>query len=284
MSEFLGDASLPSTEGPDAAEQTRRRHVVIDARTEDIEARKFVRSIKSRSAIRQEEEVVAPFFPAALSRRNEPLQFYFGNHAHDSLSFHCKLRPDNEKEVRDTIHRYESIPKLEKVLRQWYADYACFLEQQPMEEQTQQTVMAARAKLSKFEIFQRSGRQIHSLDTNDDNLDIRNDNVRVDHSCNVMVLDAPSWSDAATQLCHGFPSALIKAHQRGYTKGNITCTSKSTKQFIRAFAYKDIFSLCPREQLEKTGLTETEALYCRSIAIERKRSDKSTRLVEAIFR
>lgn len=257
---------------------------MIDARTENIEAREFVRSIKNSSAIQQEKEVVAPFFPAALSRRNEPLQFNFGNHAHDSLSFHCKLRPDNEKEVRDTIHRYESIPKLEKALRQWYGDYACFLEQQQPMEQTQQTVMAARAKLSKFEIFHRSGRQIHSLDTNDDDLDIGNDNVRVDHFGNVMVLDAPSWSDAATQFCHGFPRALIKAHHGGYTKGNITCTSKSTNQFIRAFAYKDIFSLCPREQLEKTGLTETEALYCRSIAIERKRSETSTRLVEAMFR
>eukprot|EP00112_Aurelia_sp_Birch-Aquarium-sp1_P023725 Seg7187.1 transcript_id=Seg7187.1/GoldUCD/mRNA.D3Y31 product="hypothetical protein" protein_id=Seg7187.1/GoldUCD/D3Y31 len=214
----------------------RRRHAVIDARTEDIEAREFVRSIKSSSTIRQEKEVVAPFFPAALSRRNDPLQFNFGNHAHDSLSLHCKLHPDNEKEVRDTIHHYGSIQKLEKGLRQWYGDYACFLEQQPM-EQTQQTVMAARAKLSKFEIFQRSGRQINSLDTNDDNLDIRNDNIRVDHFGNVMVLDAPSWRDAATQFCHGFPRALIKDHHGGYSKGNITCTSKSTNQFIRAFAY-----------------------------------------------
>ena len=211
------------------------------------------------------------------------MQFDFKNHVHDSLSFYCKLRPDDEKDARNNIQRFQSIATLQKALQEWYGDYACFLEQQ-QDEQTQQTVMAARAKLNRVDIFQRSGRPLGTLDTHNDELDIHNDQVRVDHFGNVMVLDAPFWSDAATQFCHGFPRALIKAHHGGYIKGNITCTSKASNEFIRAFAYKDIFSLCPRERLEKTGLTETEALYCRSIAIERKRSGKSMRLVEAMFR
>ena len=266
------------------------------ASSEARQIRELVQSFKrassaeaeSESASQDEDESgddedIVPFFPTAFSEPDSPLQFNFANRPHDTLSFHCKLSADLESHGRKSIQRFADIGHLDKALSAWYGDFLCFLDTQS-KEKTQQTLMAARAKLNKWEIFKRSGRPLRTITSGNNDLDTHNDKVRLDAFENVMVFGAPAWSDAATQFCHGFPSALIRAHHGGYTPGNITCTSKASNDYIRAFTFKDIFTLSKLEPLQKTGLSAIEAVYCRTIAMEAKRSEKSKRLAEAMFR
>ena len=58
--------------------------------------------------------------------------------------------------------------------------------------------------------------------------------VRLDLFGNVMILNAPHWSDVSPQFTHGFPHRLITDTHRGILPGNITVAARISNQGIRS--------------------------------------------------
>ena len=78
---------------------------------------------------------------------------------------------------------------------------------------------------------------------------------------NVMVYGTPEWSDCAVELTHGFLRKLIRAEHCGYTKRNITCTSRITNEMIRSTANGDILVFSRKRNLKGCALHPAVVYY-----------------------
>ena len=77
---------------------------------------------------------------------------------------------------------------------------------------------------------------ISSLKYGNERFDRNLEKVRLDVFGNVMILDAPHWSDISAQFTHGFPRRLIPYHHRGILSGNITVAARISNQAIRSLS------------------------------------------------
>ncbi len=259
---------------------------------EDVQGRAFVHTIRDKHGKR----ALMPFFPRAFAKPSSPTDFDFENHVYDTLRLPCPLLPDHESPQHPLQPvTYKSVDELSEALQLWFGRYNEYRQQPapgdesegPIRERTKATEMASRrAMLDKEVIFHRSGRSLkgEGVETDVDILDANLSSVRVDRFDNVMIFTSPPWSEAAVQFCHGFPRALISAEHAGYTEGNIICTSKKSNSFVRAYAFRDIFSLASRSALSRTGLTELEFCHYRCLAVEQKHCLRRQSLLEAMFR
>lgn len=99
-------------------------------------------------------------------------------------------------------------------------------------------------------------------------LDGNLDEVRLDRFENVMVYSAPASSDASSQYTHGWPRRLTERAHGGFLAGNITCMSKITNVRIRSMARGDVAAFVGTDEMRGSGLSLSELLYCRKVAIE----------------
>lgn len=240
------------------------------------------------------------FFPTALSLGPGRLdQFNFELNFLETLRLPSRLEANHSTPRSKTQHvQYPSIAVARKDIQNWYGDYKCFLDTNtddsaPSQDDNKATELSARLAdqarrgLDKWAIFQQSGKQLtQQLATDNADFDGNNAKVRLDVFDNIMVFDAPAWSDCAVHLTHGFPRRLILADHGGYTLGNITCAAKVTNEFIRAFADHDVFSFTSKAQLSRTGMTESELMYYRALTIKlgSKYHREGSRLMEGMFR
>ena len=91
--------------------------------------------------------------------------------------------------------------------------------------------------MSKETMFDQAGSPMGvNLRCGNERFDRNLDKVRLDIYGNVMMLNAPHWSDIAAQYMHGFPRRLITDHHRGILMGNITVAARISNQAIRTLA------------------------------------------------
>ena len=105
------------------------------------------------------------------------------------------------------------------------------------------------------------------LRSGESDLDCNLDCVRLDCFGNVMVLNAPTYSDVSVQFTHGWPRTLIQKSHGGFLKGNITCTARVTNVRIRSMARGDVAAFVSTSMMTGVGLSLAELLYCRRSAI-----------------
>ena len=117
-------------------------------------------------------------------------------------------------------------------------------------------------------------------------LDCNLANVRLDCFGNVMVLNAPSFSDVSVQFTHGWPRSLVAKSHGGFLKGNITCAARVTNVRIRSMARADVCAFVSTAMMTGVGLSLAELLYCRRAAIlcDRNSHRLPARLVDASAR
>lgn len=86
-------------------------------------------------------------------------------------------------------------------------------------------------------MFEQAGSPLGvNLKCGNEQLDRNLDKVRLDIYGNVMILNAPHWSDVSAQFMHGFPRRLITHHHRGVLMGNITVAARISNQAVRSLA------------------------------------------------
>lgn len=91
--------------------------------------------------------------------------------------------------------------------------------------------------------------------------------VRLDLFGNVMILNAPHWSDVSAQFTHGFPRRLITDTHRGILPGNITVAARISNQGIRSVSPGDVAAFMSKEMIRGLGLTVTELMLAQMTAI-----------------
>ncbi|XP_078363540.1 uncharacterized protein LOC144647736 [Oculina patagonica] len=142
-----------------------------------------------------------------------------------------------------------------------------------------------RANLSKEEMFRASGKSIANLRTGNDTFDANLDKLRVDIYGNVMVLNAPQWSDISPQFTHGFPRRLISEGHRGILPGNLTVAARISNQAIRSLSIGDVASFISRKMVKGLGLTLSELVLARTSAVKYAgKKQKPARLLDTMIR
>ena len=92
-----------------------------------------------------------------------------------------------------------------------------------------------RNELSKEDMFLTTGEALDgSLRCGNEAFDRNLNLVRLDLFGNVMILNAPHWSDVSAQFTHGFPRRLIMNAHRGILPGNIMVAARISNQGIRS--------------------------------------------------
>lgn len=69
---------------------------------------------------------------------------------------------------------------------------------------------------------------------------------------NVMILNAPHWSDVSAQFTHGFPRRLMDSH-RGILPGNITVAARISNQGIRSVSPGDVAAFMSKKNDTRFG-------------------------------
>ena len=142
-----------------------------------------------------------------------------------------------------------------------------------------------RAHLCKEEMFHHSGEAIQNMVTGNPSYDANLNSLRVDIYGNVMLLNAPQWSDVSPQLTHGFPRRLVKESHRGLTPGNLTVAARISNQAIRSLAVGDVACFLSRKMVQGLGLTTSELVLARSSALKYAgRKQKPSRLIDTMLR
>ncbi len=175
--------------------------------------------------------IIEPYFPGGLATSAEnPLDFNFTLFLYDSLRLPFGLFPEDDNQEME-------FPDLQQC-RLYCSRYAQWREQDCIErglatDHSQQR----RAELSKETMFQQAGHPLGvTLRSGNERFDDNLDDVRLDVFGNVMVLNAPHWSDISAQFTHGFPRRLITSSHRGILAGNITVAARISNQAIRSLS------------------------------------------------
>ncbi|KAL9989677.1 hypothetical protein ACROYT_G004247 [Oculina patagonica] len=197
---------------------------------------------------------VQPYFPVALARSQEqPTQFNFELFMFDTLTLPRGLFSEEEREEVTFQDTKECVEYCERYVSD------CEKELGRLQEEDQ------RANLSKEEMFRASGQSIANLRTGNDTFDANLDKLRVDIYGNVMVLNAPQWSDISPQFTHGFPRRLISEGHRGILPGNLTVAARISNQAIRSLSIGDVASFISRKMVKGLGLTLSELVLARTM-------------------
>lgn len=191
-----------------------------------------LRDRSSTSTTRDVEPLlIVPYFPRGLAASEENItEFNFTLFLYDSLRLPAGLFPG------DSTHEVEFANLQE--CRQYCAKYvaareAWCSEQEPSPDQSQQR----RSELSKETMFQEAGNPLGvNIRYGNERFDRNLDSVRLDIFGNVMIQNAPHWSDISVQFMHGFPRRLIPYHHRGLLSGNITVAARISNQAIRSLS------------------------------------------------
>lgn len=175
--------------------------------------------------------ITVPYFPAGLAKSTENnLDFNFTLFLFDSLRLPAGLFTEdgmsevefsNFQECKDYCLRYVAQRE------EWY-------RQQELSPDLSQE---RRSELSKDTMFLQVGTPLGDrLRYGNERFDSNLQRVRLDTFGNVMILNAPHWSDISAQFVHGFPRRLIPDHHRGMLSGNITVAARISNQAIRSMS------------------------------------------------
>ena len=178
-----------------------------------------------------EPTIIMPYFPRGLAAPPENItDFNFTLFLYDSLKLPYGLFTGylshevvfaNIEECRDYCTRF--VATKESWCRR--------------QGQTDDHSEEMRRQLSKDVMFHQTGTALGvNLKYGNERFDRNLENVRVDIFGNVMILDAPHWSDISVQFTHGFPRRLIPYHHRGFLSGNITVAARISNQAIRSLS------------------------------------------------
>lgn len=175
--------------------------------------------------------LIVPYFPRGLATSEENItEFNFTLFLYDSLRLPAGLFPGDSTHEVDFANLQECRQYCVKYVE---AREAWCREQEPSPDQSQQR----RSELSKETMFQEAGNPLGvNLRYGNERFDSNLDGVRLDIFGNVMIQNAPHWSDISAQFMHGFPRRLIPYHHRGLLRGNITVAARISNQAIRSLS------------------------------------------------
>lgn len=143
-----------------------------------------------------------------------------------------------------------------------------------------------RDRLQKEAMFRRSGVSLAArMITGNATFDANLNNLRLDCFGNVMMLNAPAWSDLSAQFTHGFPRRLVVEPHGGILPGNLTVAAKITNQAIRSLSTGDVAGFISRAMVQGLGLTKAELMLARASAIKYAgKREKPARLIDHMVR
>ena len=221
---------------------------------------------------------VQSFFPVGLATSQEqPAQFNFNLFMLDNLTLPRGLFAEDE---RDEVH-FEDAKECTEYCEPYVEERIQELTHSREEDRLEEW----RATLCKEDMFHRSGKAIENIATGNANYDANLDSLRVDIYGNVMLLNAPQWSDLSPQFTHGFPRRLVKEGHRGLTSGNLTVAARISNQGIRSLAVGDVACFLSRKMVQGLGLTTSELVLARSRALKYAgRRQKPSRLIDTMLR
>lgn len=175
--------------------------------------------------------IIQPYFPCGLATSAEnPLDFNFTAFLYDSLRLPFGLFPEDEQDAVEFDDLHQCRLYCSRYV-EWRA-HDC-VERGLEPDHSQQR----RAQLSKETMFQQAGEPLGvTIRSGNERFDNHLDQVRLDVFGNVMVLNAPHWSDISAQFTHGFPRRLITSSHRGILAGNITVAARISNQAIRSLS------------------------------------------------
>lgn len=189
------------------------------------------RRAASSSSRDVEPRIIVPYFPRGLATSEENItDFNFTLFLYDSLRLPCGLfHGDLSHEVE-----FANVQECRDYCARFVAEKEEWCRQQ---EQTPDLSEQMRRELSKDTMFQQAGSALGvNLKYGNERFDRNLGRVRLDIFGNVMILDAPHWSDISVQFMHGFPRRLIPYHHRGILSGNITVAARISNQAIRSLS------------------------------------------------
>ena len=169
---------------------------------------------------------VFPVWPGGIVEGR--MRFTFNLFLYDSLRFPAGLFADDQagevvfedlQTCRDYCSRYVQSRE------EW-----CSRQRQESDHSQER-----RNELSKEDMFLTTGEALDgSLRCGNEAFDRNLNLVRLDLFGNVMILNAPHWSDVFAQFTHGFPRRLIMNAHRGILPGNIMVAAPISNQGIRS--------------------------------------------------
>lgn len=176
--------------------------------------------------------IIVPYFPRGLARSQQNItDFNFTLFLYDSLQLPCGLfSEDMTSEVQ-----FADLQECRAYCSRFVAEREEWYRQQPLSpDQSQER----RSQLSKDTMFRQTGAPlgVTTLKSGNERFDSNLEDVRLDIFGNVMILNAPHWSDISAQFVHGYPRRLIPYHHRGVLSGNITVAARISNQAIRSLA------------------------------------------------
>ena len=200
--------------------------------------------------------LVAPYFPSGLAVSLEDrMRFNFNLFLYDSLRLPAGLFAEDQagevvfedlQTCRDYCSRYVQSRE------EW-----CSTQRQESDHSQER-----RNELSKEDMFLTTGEALDgSLRCGNEAFDRNLNLVRLDLFGNVMILNAPHWSDVSAQFTHGFPRRLMDSH-RGILPGNITVAARISNQGIRSVSpgnlktfFNNLFSLKNNKQTNQNSIS-----------------------------
>ena len=222
-----------------------------------------------------------PYFPLGLAISNERrMDFNFELYLFDSLRLPHGLFPDDEGGPVEFPTLADCRRYCERFVQQLTAT-----REGTAEDRTNRT-QEMRDQLSRQTMFSRSGVSLGPrLVTGNTQFDNNVSNLRLDRFGNLMMVNAPSWSDLSAQFTHGFPRRLVADPHGGVLPGNLTVAAKISNQAIRSLSIGDIAAFVSRGMVQGLGLTKAELMLARASAIKYAgKREKPARLVDLMVR
>ena len=245
---------------------------------EVIEPRTSGQSQEEASSAQRDPFQAPPYFPVGLAKaQDQPTQFNFEMFLFDTLTLPRGLFPEDDSEEVTFSDTKQAVEYCER--------YATGRARELVESREADQAETMRANLCKEDMFNTSGQPISNLITGNDTFDANLDKLRVDIYGNVMILDAPQWSDVSPQFTHGFPRRLISEGHRGVLPGNLTVAARISNQAIRSLSIGDIASFISRKMVNGLGLTPSELVLARTSAVKYAgKKQKPSRLLDMMLR
>lgn len=266
----LGARSARGTQSTESREVESAGHDTVTSNSEQL--------VDTHEPGRAHTHSVQPFFPTGLARSQEqPTQFNFDLFVLDNLTLPRGLFADDE---REEVH-FEDAEEC----REYCERYVLERLQQLTHSREEDNLEEFRAQLCKEDMFHHSGEAIQNMATGNASYDANLNSLRVDIYGNVMLLNAPQWSDLSPQFTHGFPRRLVKESHRGLIPGNLTVAARISNQGIRSLAVGDVACFLSRKMVKGLGLTTSELVLARSSALKYAgRKHKPSRLIDTMLR
>ena len=174
--------------------------------------------------------LTVPYFPRGLAMAENITDFNFNLFLYDSLRLPMGLfREDLGRQVE-----FADVQECREYCARFVAEKEEWCRQQQASPDCSERM---RRELSKEAMFEQAGSALGvNLVCGNVQFDRNLGKVRLDIFGNVMVLNAPHWSDVSVQFMHGFPRRLIVDHHRGVLSGNITVAARISNQAIRSLS------------------------------------------------